>query len=370
MKIFFLVSSLGSGGAERVAVTLSNAWCARGDEVTLIPTFSGGGVPFYELDDGVELLYLASLIGHRTGDGKRYVERLIALRRLVCDRKPDVVLSFLPNVNVAALAATAFRGVPCIVCERSDPSIHPQGFIWRLACGFSYRFADLVSVQTKAVASSIKGVYAGLRRVAVVPNPLPQDLLQIKADLGASRARRTLLSLGRLSQEKQVAQIIDVFATLACEFPEWDLHIYGDGAEREALCLQIQQYGLSERVLLKGRTSEPWQAMVQADAFVMNSKFEGFPNALLEAMGVGLPCVSSDCPSGPREISSDGRDALLFDPGDVKGLREALAQIMSDQTVRVALGLRARNAVIERYSLNAVLRIWDGFFNAVRRTSL
>lgn len=370
MNIIFLISSLSSGGAERVASTLCNDWAARGDTVTLVPTFSGGGQPFYALDEKIELLYLSGLVGPASGRGnKRYLARLRALRQLVRERRPDVVVSFLPNVNIAALAATAFSGVPCIVCERSDPSVQAIGAVWRAACKLFYRYADLVSVQTLAVAAGIHKVYGGLGNVSVVPNPLPGDLVRWQADLAAPRARRSLLSMGRLSEEKRVDHIIDAFATLAPQFPEWDLHIYGDGPERTALESRIERLGLQGRAQLLGRSSEPWPVMAGADAFVMASRYEGFPNALLEAMGVGLPCVAADCPSGPREISCDGRDAMLFKPGDVVGLSDALARLLSDEGRRVTLGRRARDSVLERYSLAAVRETWDGLFAAVRRQS-
>jgi glycosyltransferase involved in cell wall biosynthesis len=107
--------------------------------------------------------------------------------------------------------------------------------------------------------------------------------------------------------------------------------------------------------------------MAQADAFVMNSRYEGFPNALLEAMAVGLPCVAAACPSGPREISNDGRDALLFEPGDTEGLRQALMHLMSSADFRAALGQQARTSVLGRYSLAAVMKHWDDLIAAVRR---
>lgn len=369
MNIIFLISSLSSGGAERVASTLCNDWASRGDTVTLIPTFSGGGQPFYVLDEKIELLYLSRLIGPASGRGKRYLSRLRTLRQLVRERKPDVVVSFLPNVNIAALAATAFSGVPCIVCERSDPSVQAIGAVWRMAAKLFYRYADLVTVQTQAVAAGIGKVYGGLNNVSVIPNPLPGDLVHFQADLVAPRARRTLLSLGRLSEEKGVDQIINAFATLIPQFPEWDLHIYGDGPERTALQRRIDRLGLNGRAHLLGRSSEPWQVMAKADAFVMASRYEGFPNALLEAMGVGLPCVAADCPSGPREISRDGLDAVLFKQGDAIGLVDALARLLGDKDERVVLGRRARDSVFERYSLAAVRENWDDLFSVVRRPS-
>lgn len=364
MRILFLVSSLESGGAERVATTLCNAWVARGDSVTLVPTFWGGGTSFYPLHDGVDLLYLSQLLSESSSLGKRHIARLTALRQLIREKCPDVVVSFLPNVNIAALAATAFSDVPCIVCERSDPAVQPIGWTWRVACNLLYRYADLVSVQTQAVASNIHQVYGGLKKVAAIPNPLPTDLLAWQAS-GSDNDQKTLISVGRLSEEKRVSLVIDAFCGLAPAYPDWDLHVYGDGPQRTALQYQIEKLGLSERVFLKGRTTEPWRAMATADAFVMASRYEGFPNALLEAMGVGLPCVTTDCPSGPREISREGKDALLIGVEDRGGLRNALARLMSDRSLRQTLGKSARASVVERYALEAVLKDWDELFASV-----
>ena len=365
MNILFLISSLNSGGAERVASTLCNAWSARGDSVLLVPTFSGGGEPFYKIRDSVVITYLADLLETKEGKSKRYFERLITLRCLVRNSLPDVVISFLPNVNVAALLATAFTRVPNVICERSDPSMIPMGRFWRNACNVSYRFADLLTVQTEAVKASISRVYGGLDRIAVVPNPLPEGLLDYRADLNVAKERKVLLSLGRLSEEKRVGQIIEAFTELLPHFPDWDLHIYGDGPERDQHVSTIKRKGLESRIFLQGSTSAPWSVMAAADAFVMNSRFEGFPNALMEAMGVGLPCVTSDCPSGPREISRDGKDALLIPSGDISSLRSALNCLMSDTDLRRGLGARARESVVTRYSLDAVLELWDEFFKQV-----
>ena len=365
MKIILLTSSLGAGGAERVASTLCNAWVDRGDQVTLIPTFSGGGAPFYGLDPRVELIYLASVFDGNTRKANSYLARLFALRNLISSRKPDVVISFLPNVNVANILATAFSRIPRIVCERSDPISHPLPIVWRFACKLLYRFADTVLVQTNAVSASIGNVYGGLKRVAVIGNPISNDLLRFSADLTNPRNRHVLLCLGRLSKEKQVAQIIAAFARCATTAVDWDLHIYGDGPEREFLASLIEMHCLQGRIFLKGRTDNPWGVMAKADAFVMNSAYEGFPNSLVEAMAVGLPCASSDCKSGPREITDNGKNALLFAVGDECGLRGAIFQLMTDASLRVVLGDRARRAIRERYSIDEVLVEWDSVFGNI-----
>jgi glycosyltransferase involved in cell wall biosynthesis len=360
MNIVLLTSSLGAGGAERVATTLSNAWAARGDQVSIIPTFSGGGSPFYELDDNVELLYLADVVGVKRRSYLSSVKRLFALRRLLKEREPDVIISFLPNVNVAAVISTAFLNIPLIICERSDPSARNYSISWRLACNLAYRFSDLLVVQTEAVANKMPDIYTGLRKVRVVPNPLPEDIVQLSH--WSSSNRKVLLSLGRLSFEKQIDQIIRAFSGISEQFTNWDLYIYGDGPLKAELDKTIQDLNLQDRIFLKGRTDDPWGVMATADVFVMASRYEGFPNALLEAMGLGLACITYDCPSGPHEITRGGLDAMLVPLNDECALSKAMMKIMEDEKLRVSMGRQGRESILKRYQLSSVLDIWDEVF--------
>jgi GalNAc-alpha-(1->4)-GalNAc-alpha-(1->3)-diNAcBac-PP-undecaprenol alpha-1,4-N-acetyl-D-galactosaminyltransferase len=363
MKIILLTSSLAAGGAERVATTLCNAWTARGDQVALISTFSGGGQPFYKISDAVEVIYLANVVGIKRKSLGSYAKRLFALRRLIAERRPDVIISFLENVNVAAVLASPFMGIPLIICERNDPSSEPRSKFWEFACQLTYRYADMLTVQTEAVAEKVMQIYPRLKQVRSIPNPLPDGAAIAKSVL--YRRRKTLLSLGRLVAQKQVNIIINAFAEIAPHFKEWDLHIYGEGPLKIEIEEQICNLGLQERVFLKGLTAEPWQVMADADAFVMASKHEGFPNSLLEAMSVGLPCAVFDCPSGPREITSNGKYAMLVKLDDQNGLITALEKIMSDESFGVELGNQAKTSILLRYSLSAVLDRWDQLFREV-----
>ncbi|NDP61892.1 glycosyltransferase family 4 protein [Polaromonas sp.] len=364
MKIILLISSMGAGGAERVAATLCNAWAKRSNQVTLISTFSGGGKSFYDISKNIELIFLADLVENKKKSFVSSLQRLYILRRLISIRQADVIVSFLSNVNIAAVIASAFLKSPLIICERSDPSSQPVSRLLRVACKLTYRYADMLTVQTDSVVKKVDQIYSGIKLLRAIPNPLPDAIVSIKKNLIAKR-RKSLLSLGRLSDEKQVELIIAAFAKLAFRCADWDLHVYGDGPLKNNILQQIASLDMQNRIFLKGRTSEPWQIMANADAYVMASRFEGFPNALLEAMGVGLPCVAFDCPSGPREISNDGKDALLVDLNDQQGLITALEKVMSDEVFRDDLGNRARKSVLSRYSLASILNRWDELFQQV-----
>lgn len=364
-KILLLVSSMGAGGAERVAATLANAWASRGDQVTLMPTFSGRGDCFYELSTNVNLVYLADLVSIRKRRFVNQFARLRALRRFMGTDRPDVVVSFLSNVNVAAVVALSGLGIPVIVCERIDPFVMPTSRLMRLACRFTYSLADALMVQTHAVASKYASSGMALRRVRVIPNPVPAQILDIQHRTGAGVTRR-LLSVGRLDEQKQFGVLIKVFANLARHNTSWSLRIVGEGPLRSTLQQQIAALGLAGRIELPGRAMNIGEELAEADAFVLTSEYEGFPNALLEAMAVGLPCVTFDCPSGPREMSMDGRVALLVPVNDEQALGVALERLMLDADLRHSLGSRARASVIERFALDKILEQWDSLFEEVR----
>lgn len=352
---------MNSGGAERVASTLANAWSSRGDQVTLMPTFSGGGECFYRLSPDVHLVYLANLVSSRTRTFVNQLARLRTLRRFIAAERPDVIVSFLSNVNVAAIVASAGLGLPVIVCERVDPFALPTSRWLRIACRLTYPLANALMVQTHAVAAKYASSGWPLRRVRVIPNPVPDQMLDIQQHVSTAKKNR-LLSVGRLAEQKQFGMLIKVFASLARRHSSWSLRIAGEGPLRSALQRQIFEFGLEGRVELLGRIKNIGEELAGADAFVLTSEYEGFPNALLEAMAVGLPCVTFDCPSGPREMSMEGKVALLVPVNDEQALGVALERLMLDDDLRHSLGSRARASVIERFALDKVLEQWDSLF--------
>ncbi|OZI42989.1 glycosyltransferase family 4 protein [Bordetella genomosp. 4] len=374
MKILLLVSSMHAGGAERVAATLVNAWTDRGDTVTLVPTYSSKGTCFYPVSDAVNLIWLADRVGTRSGGPLTAWRRLRALRELIREQAPDVVVSFLTNVNVAAILATKVLGkldTPLIVCERTNPVAElSTGRVWRIARRWLYPRADMVTVQADDTVGPFARDVPGIKQLKVIPNPLPPELLDAPlVDTQAVTPRKQLLAMGRLAPAKRFDLLIDVFADLADEFSDWDLSIWGEGADRDDLQARIDAAGLQHRVQLRGRTDAPWDALSQGQAFVLSSAVEGFPNVLLESMALGLPCVAFDCPSGPREMTRDGQDAVLVPAGDRDKLREALRRVFSDPALRQDLGKRAAESVRNRYALPAVLAQWDALFDSVRGRS-
>jgi GalNAc-alpha-(1->4)-GalNAc-alpha-(1->3)-diNAcBac-PP-undecaprenol alpha-1,4-N-acetyl-D-galactosaminyltransferase len=367
-KILLVVSSMNTGGAERVASQLANAWVRRGDDVTLLATYSGRGGCAYELDATVNFRFLADEPG---GGGRGLVpfaRRLLAFRRFVKKSRPDVVVSFLTSVNVMSLLATARLEVPVIAAEHSYPPAQPMtAAIGRLR-QLTYPRASMVTVLTGEGRDWIKTNIPGAA-VEVIPNPvqLPLNSSEPRIDpldtVGSQR--RLLLAAGRHDEGKQFSHLVSAFAGLSAAHQDWDLVVLGDGPARKDLQHLVDDLGISERVRLPGRAGNMGDWYMRADLLALTSRFEGFPLVLVEAMAHGCPVVSYDCDTGPRDIVRHGIDGLLVPPSDgIAGLTAALGQLMADADLRSKMGLLGE-AAMNRYSMEHILESWDSVFDRV-----
>lgn len=360
-RIVLLIGEMAVGGAERVVATLANAWSAHGSQVWLVPTFLGSRTLGYDLRPDVKVAFLADRVPLRTFSRWTMPYRKArALRALVEEIGPDVVVSFLTNVNILAICALANLRVPIVISERTDPAAGRE-LHWLLHALRSvlYQFADALVVQTSSAASGYRKRILRAPPVRVIANPLPGQLEY--AELRAAHAERggTVVAMGRLTESKGFDILLQSFAKEFADLPEWRLVIWGEGPLRDRLLSLIVQTGLRGRAELRGITTEPWKALASGQLFALPSAYEGFPNAMLEAMAVGLPCVAFDCPSGPRDLSSDGAAAVIVPLGDGASLGRELRRLALDPAARAVLGTRAAGHVRAAYSESQVLSNWD-----------
>lgn len=351
-RLVLVTAGLGPGGAERVISWMANSWADAGHVVSLVTLDDAGQPPFYPLDGRVHLVRLG-VAGNSRHAGQALLAnlgRIRALRRHL-DVGPDAVISFLDVVNVLVLLASWRRRWPVVVSERTDPWAARLAPVWRILRRVAYNRASGVVVLTEAV---LRRVEQSTRwRCVVIPNPV----VETAAAFGEGRGSRRLVSIARLTHEKGIDILLRAFAEVAAEFPEWRLAVVGDGPLKAELAALAASLGLQGRVEWMGvqRTAD---VLASAEVFVLPSRVEGFPNALCEAMAHGLAVVSTDCPSGPREIVRHGVDGLLVAPEDPQALARAICRLLGDPDERRRLGARARE-VTGRFSPAAVMRRWE-----------
>ncbi|MBW3543647.1 MAG: glycosyltransferase family 4 protein [Planctomycetes bacterium] len=350
--------SLSGGGAERVVSWLANRWTERGRRVTVI-TLQRAEAAEYDLNPRVERIALGQ--AGRSQSAWQAVWKNFArarrLRRAVRQSDARTVLSFTEKVNVLMLLACFGLAVRVVIAERTDPRAHHIGRSWGLMRRLLYRRCGGIVVQTDAVREWARRL-VGPAPVYVVPNAVRSHPAGDDFECGDLPDTRRTVALGRLSPEKGFDLLIAAFGQVAMQHPEWTLEIHGEGDERRPLEEQIANLALAGRVALPGWTPQPDRVLAEAELFVLPSRYEGMPNALLEAMSCGLPCVSFDCDSGPREIIRDDVDGVLVPAGDVHALGQALSRMMGDRPLRERLGDRARE-VRERFGEERVLALWD-----------
>jgi len=370
IKIIVIIPNLYNGGAERVTANLANHWADKGWQVTLV-TFASEKTDFYKLHASVDRV----VINFEGGRGKlvsivyRNLRRIYALRRILSQRKPDVALAMMDLNNI--ILAFAAKGIPDLAIvgsERTYPPQLPLGSFRKWMRYWGYGWLSVITANSSQTAEWLRK-HTRARRIEVIPNALTWPLSVQQPCIEPPswlKKHKILLAVGRLSEEKCFDLLTTVFGQLSGAFPDWVLVILGEGAHRDLLEKQIRDASLEDRILMPGRVGNIGQWYEAADLFVMSSRFEGFPNSLVEAMAHGLASVSFDCDSGPREIIRHEIDGLLVPPSDAKALKGALTRLMQDETLRLQFADRAKETR-QRFSIDKIAARWEKLFREAIR---
>jgi glycosyltransferase involved in cell wall biosynthesis len=365
MRICGVVSSLGSGGAERVMTELCRAWSARGDQVTLI-TLEDTSRDFYSVPQNVRRVALGVSSVSRTAKDAvlSNVRRVRAMRAAVLAARPDVVVSFTNRTNILVLLAMQGTSVPVIISERIDPRVEGPGRTWSALRRVAYPRAHGLVVQTSGLREWAEQ-FVQPSRVHVIPNPMRE----MSGGLTPAGAReKQIVAMGRLVDQKGFDTLLRAFSIARVGFDEWTLAIHGEGPDRPKLESLVNELVLRDAVILPGRTDAADYVLRDAAIFVLSSRHEGFPNVLLEACVAGCACIATDCRSGPSDIIVRGTSGVLVPVEDPGALASAMQLLMSDADYRTTLGNAARHDVA-RFSMDAVLSQWDHAFSTVVPTS-
>lgn len=372
MKVLFYIHSLGVGGAERVTSHLANYWAAKGWLVRVV-TLEDRELDHYQLSSSVERvrLGLAENSSSAVVGLWNNLRRIHALRRELRNFEPDVAIGMMSTAAVIlALARIGLRGIAVIGSERVHPPTLRLGAMWGCLRRYTYKLLDAVVVLAPASRDWVKN-HTFAPMIEVIENPVSYPLPDTVsnphcADDLPDRSRRLLLAIGRLDHQKGFDLLINAFASCAHGHADWDLVILGEGPKRKELEGFVASRALESRVTLPGRSSRVGDWLERADLYVLSSRFEGFPNTLLEAMAYGVPVVSFDCCTGPRLLIKHGENGLLVPDGDTAGLERAIDLMMSDSSLRERLGLEAQG-VRNDFSMAAVADQWEKLFRDLER---
>lgn len=353
-RIAFHIPSLAGGGAERVICNLANYFASRGYKVFMI-TNEMEDRQYYELDERVDRVVLPKPTGNRI---RKIYRRLGILRNAFRDTGAPVVVSFIGMANLRAILATRFMKTRVIVSVRSAPGREYKGK--EKIAKLLFRFAEGAVFQTQMArdyfCSSVR------KKSTILMNPLLGDFSRPRYE--GERAKE-VVTVGRLHSVKNHELLIKAFCRLHEIFPDYVLRIYGDGDHRIHLEKLIKELSCESYVFLEGNCDAVADAIWKSALFVLTSNTEGMPNALLEAMALGLPCISTDCPcGGTATLIQSGENGVLIPVGDEDALVEAMRSILTDESFAKKLGENAEQ-VKELYAPEKIYRMWEDYITEV-----
>lgn len=351
-RIAILVADLQSGGAQRQAAFLASQWVARGNRVSILTYETPGTAVFFDVPHTVLIRHLgvAGVSGNPLQGMLANVARIRAVRAALAELKPDVLLTFLAEMTVTGYMAAKPLNIPVIACERTDPAIYPTG-LWRPMRNMVYPRCARIVCQKQSAADFFK-----TDKAVVVPNPVIAPVVEGLGDVAAP-PRHYIMSLGRLGKEKGHDVLIEAFARLATLYPDIDLLIVGEGPQRGALENLVAALGLTGRVRMPGAAKNPFPVLSQAKAFVLPSRFEGFPNALAEAMALGLPCVATGF-SGVEDIIRDGDNGLIVPNENPEAMAQAMATLLQYPDRAASMGQSAKR-ITDDFAPERIMALWD-----------
>lgn len=355
-KILFYISNLTCGGAERVVCNLANHFCGLGYEIIVLTDRKDEEE--FILNDQVK----RTVLPIREGDGrlKDAVGRIQDIRSVFTRECPDIIISFANKCNLKALLAGLFIKIPVVPSVRSDPN-REYGRKWKgLFAKLLFLSADSVIFQTEQARQYF--FKKNRDHSVILLNPINKKFMK---PLYGNTRKNEIVSAGSLREVKNHEMLIRAFAKISSQIPDYILTIYGEGELRDHLLNVAEECGVGSKFFLPGICDELENKMASSRLFVLSSNTEGMPNALMEAMSLGLAVISTDCPcGGPAQLIRNGENGFLVPVGDVEALAEKMLLVLSDRELENKLHEQA-HLIQKKYNSENVLEEWRIFIETV-----
>ena len=369
LRVGFVLTELIGGGAERSMLSIIGALDRdRFDPVLIL--FERRIEHDPPRDVPLHVLSRRGVVGPG-----RMVSRIFELAALARRERLDLLVSFLTGPNLVATLAARRAGIPSLAGERSAPSFVLSRtnrqlrapWLWSLLVRRIYPLASAILANTEGAKQELVA-WLGVapERITVVPNPIDLDRVRALAaeplddpDLGS---RPAIVHVGRFTYAKDHATLLHAFARVRAARPSMLVLVGGGEDEARVRALSVS-LGLGRDVVFTGFTRNPYRYLARATLSVLSSRFEGLPNALIEAMALGIPIVSTACPYGPVELLHDGRCGVLVPVGDATALADAVIGLLDDRARRLALGAAGR-ARAREFDVDRIAHRYEALFEA------
>lgn len=337
-RVAFVVGEMCRGGAERVVSVLANHFAQDGYAVDILTLFSTKVE--YNIDERINIIDCKSTTPANYYSSAPHWFREI--RRYTKTERPDAIFALITRIGVLTVLATMGMGVQVVVSERNDPHYDHRSLFMRLMTNMAFRRAHKIVFQTKRVQSYYN--MSIQRNSVIIPNPINVT------DTAEGPFLPKIVSVGRLQPQKNHKMLIAAFAEVLKRHPNYSLVIYGEGPLRSELETLIKDKGLTHAVQLPGNVNNVHTCIRDAEMFVLPSDYEGLSNALLEAMAIGLPCISTNC-AGSDEVIEDGINGLITPVGDQERLTAAIDRLITSKELQEYL---RRNALETAKQFNSI----------------
>lgn len=376
MKILYCIAGTRhSGGMERVLANKANWLMHQGYEVAIVTTDQQGEVPFFPLDERIACYDLE--IGYEENNGKSFLNKLLyypikqykhkrRLKALLQQVKPDITISmFCNDVSFLPRMKDGSKKILEIHFSKFKRLQYNRTGLWRLADIYRNRQEEKQVRKFDrfvVLTEEDRGYWGELHNIEVIPNARTFNPTQT-----ATLDTKKVVAVGRYTHQKGFERLIEAWNMICHQYPDWSLDIVGDGEDRKKLQKTIDEYNIGRSCTLCTPTNNMEAVYLGASIIAMSSRYEGLPMILLEAQAYGLPIVSFECKCGPADVITDGEDGFLVPEGDVAGLANKLSILMSDDKLRLQMGLEARRSS-KRYAEEVVMQKWVRLFASVSPT--
>ena len=368
VKILIICRSFNNmaGGIERMAAALMNEMCKRGHDVSLLTWDLAGAKSFYDFDPRIKWYSLNMGTHTKKASWLLRFKRMLKMRRMLREINPQIIMAFQHGTFFSTRLYSIGQGFPIIAAEREAPARfeHIKAGKRRWFIYQSFRLAKKITIQCESFTEDYPKYLHN--KIITIANPVFPAKCHAKP-YGKGSKRKILLSVGRLSYQKNQIVLIKAFAKICDQFPDWDLLIAGEGEDRETLESEVKKLHLEDRISLPGASKNVEQLYCQSHLSCLPARWEGFPNVVAESLAHGLPVIGFAGCAGTRDLIKHGENGLLAKGnGDVETLAETLKIAMSDDCLREKMG-KAGIESVKQYEPETIFDMWENLFKEVCR---